>query len=108
MEKKIILKKLISKILILICLFLINYNAYANNQIPIKELQKFINIIEHVKKFYIKDIKDNILFEKAIEGLLFNLDPHSKYMNKKQFSQLKEKSIGKINGLGIEIIIENN
>ena len=93
-------------IIILICL--VSVNIQAKNQIPIKELQRFINIIEHVKKFYIKDVKDSLLFEKAIEGMLSKLDPHSKYMNKKQFSNLKDNSIGKINGLGIEIIIENS
>ena len=103
-----IIKKFLNKLIVLILLYFISFNLYANNQIPIKELQRFINIIEHVKKFYIKDVKNNLLFEKAIEGMLSKLDPHSKYMNKKQFSCLKENSVGKINGLGIEIIIENN
>ena len=95
-------------LLILIVLIFFNFNLYANNKIPIKDLQKFINIIEHIKKFYIKDINNNILFEKAITGILGKLDPHSRYMNKKEFSFLKENSIGKINGLGIEIIIEKS
>lgn len=102
------INKYLLKILILIVFIIINFKIAAENEIPIKELQKFINIVEHVKKFYIKDIKDNLLFEKAIEGMLSKLDPHSKYLNKKQFSHLKENSIGKINGLGIEIIIESN
>ena len=107
-KKKNFITTFFSKSLFLLLLIFLNFNAYADNKIPIKELQRFINIIEHVKKFYIKDIKDNILFEKAIEGMLSKLDPHSQYMNKRQFSNLKENSIGKINGLGIEIIIESN
>lgn len=64
-------------------------------------------IIELIKRDYVENIDDEKFFELSINGLLSNLDPHSSYLNKKEFDQIKIETGGKFSGLGIVVSIEN-
>ncbi|HSQ97853.1 MAG TPA: S41 family peptidase [Rickettsiales bacterium] len=64
-------------------------------------------IIELIKRDYVEDIDNEKFFEISINGLLSNLDPHSAYLNKKEFDQIKVETGGKFSGLGIVVSAEN-
>lgn len=75
--------------------------------LPIYELRIFTEIFAKIKNDYVEKIDDRTLIEHAIRGMLEGLDPHSSYLDEKSYIELKENTIGKFGGLGIEIGIEN-
>lgn len=68
-----------------------------------KYIDKFSLAFMHIKKLYVKDISDEQLFDNAISGMLNNLDPHSRYLDAKDFSDLNRMTNGNFVGLGVEI-----
>jgi carboxyl-terminal processing protease len=76
-------------------------------QLPLLDLDRFTTVIEHIKNYYVKDVDDSTLFENAIRGMLAGLDPHSAYLDKEEFAELKASTSGKFGGLGIEVTTED-
>jgi carboxyl-terminal processing protease len=76
-------------------------------QIPLTELERFTTVLEHVKNYYVKDVGDDELFENSIHGMLTGLDPHSAYLDKEEFAELKASTSGKFGGLGIEVTVDD-
>lgn len=78
-----------------------------SQKLPVEEVQRFTTVIEHVKNYYVNSIEDQKLFENAIRGMLAGLDPHSTYLNKEEFEDLKLSTTGKFGGLGIEVTLRD-
>jgi carboxyl-terminal processing protease len=72
-----------------------------------KELNLFGDVFEKVRSNYVDDTSDNTLIEGAINGMLTSLDPHSNYLNAKNFNDMKVQTRGEFGGLGIEVSMEN-
>lgn len=64
-------------------------------------------IADLVKRDYVEDVDDEKFFELSVNGLLTGLDPHSSYLNKKDFDQIKVETDGKFSGLGIVVSVDN-
>ena len=73
----------------------------------LKLLDLFGDVFERVRSDYVEDVTDQQLIEAAINGMLTNLDPHSSYMNAKQFQEMRVQTRGEFGGLGIEVTMEN-
>lgn len=71
--------------------------------IPVKDLQRLATVVAEIKKYYIKDVDDNTLFNNAINGMLVGLDPHSEYLTKDDLQDLELVTVGKFSGIGIEV-----
>ena len=54
-----------------------------------------------------QDISDKELFDNAIKGMLEGLDPHSTFLNEKDFKDLQIGTKGEFGGLGIEVTMED-
>ena len=78
-----------------------------NSKLPIDDLQRFSTVLENIKNYYVNPIDDHILFNNAIRGMLNGLDPHSSYLDKDEFTDLKVSTTGKFGGLGIEVTLED-
>ena len=63
--------------------------------------------MERAKSSYVEEVSDKQLIEAAINGMLTSLDPHSSYMDGKDFKYMSEQTKGKFGGLGIEVTMEN-
>src|SRR2546421_2966029 len=81
--------------------------AYSNNPETYKELNLFGDVFELVRGNYVDDVTDDTLVEGAINGMLTALDPHSNYLNAKNFNDMKVQTRGEFGGLGIEVSMEN-
>jgi carboxyl-terminal processing protease len=68
-----------------------------------RQLDKFAQIMDAVKRTYVKDVSDEALIDGALSGMLSSLDPHSTYMNKEMYKKMQEETSGEFGGLGIEI-----
>ena len=79
----------------------------GNSAETYKELNLFGEVFERVRAEYVDDVSDDTLVESAINGMLTALDPHSNYLNTKNFNDMKVQTRGEFGGLGIEVSMEN-
>lgn len=70
-------------------------------------LNQFTNVLRIVQQRYVEDINLSDLVRKAVEGMLYSLDPHSSYLDEDDYRELNIKTQGKFGGLGIHISIRN-
>ena len=66
------------------------------------QLNLFGTVFERIKTSYVEKPDDSKLMEGAINGMISALDPHSRYMNEKGWSDMQETTHGEFGGLGIE------
>lgn len=64
-------------------------------------------VMELIKKVYVKETNDKQLVESAISGMLSELDPHSSFLNEKEFDEMKTVTKGEFGGIGVEIMVES-
>src|SRR5262245_54043032 len=79
----------------------------ANTAETYKQLNLFGDVFEIVRNGYVDDVTDDTLVEGAINGMLTSLDPHSNFLNAKNFTDMKVQTRGEFGGLGIEVSMEN-
>src|SRR5438874_3972052 len=79
----------------------------SNNADTYKQLNLFGDVFELVRADYVDEVSDETLVEGAINGMLTALDPHSNYLNSKNFTDMKVQTRGEFGGLGIEVSMES-
>ena len=93
-----------------IYIFIIAFSSssYASNndEEKYKYLDLFGQVFDRVRSSYVEEVSDQELIEKAIDGMLSGLDPHSGYMNEEIWKEMQMDTKGKFGGLGIEITME--
>ncbi|HUA55390.1 MAG TPA: S41 family peptidase [Candidatus Sulfotelmatobacter sp.] len=72
-----------------------------------RQLNLFGEVFERVRADYVEPVSDEQLVEAAINGMLTSLDPHSSYLNPKNFRDMQVQTRGEFGGLGIEVTMEN-
>ncbi|MGC2342316.1 MAG: S41 family peptidase, partial [Methyloceanibacter sp.] len=72
-----------------------------------RELDVFGEVLERVRADYVDKPDDSKLIESAIDGMLSALDPHSSYMDAKEFRDMQVQTRGEFGGLGLEVSMEN-
>jgi carboxyl-terminal processing protease len=73
-----------------------------------KQLDLYADVFEIVRNQYFKPVPDEKLVEASLNGMLSSLDPHSGYMNAKEFAAMSSDTIkGEFGGLGLEVTQEN-
>jgi carboxyl-terminal processing protease len=60
-----------------------------------------------VKSSYVEPVTDKKLAEGAVKGMLAALDPHSSYMDAKEFKEMMVQTRGEFGGLGMQVTMEN-
>lgn len=81
--------------------------AAAHSDNTYSQLNLFGEVFEKVKSDYVEKPDDSKLVEGAINGMISSLDPHSRYMNEKGWSEMQETTHGEFGGLGIEVTMED-
>jgi len=81
--------------------------AASSNAETYKQLNLFGDVFDRVRADYVEEPDEQQMIEAAINGMLASLDPHSSYMNKKQFQDMSVQTRGEFGGLGIEVTMEN-
>lgn len=75
--------------------------------LPLKELRTFTEIFNRIKTDYVERVEDKKLIEDAIHGMLSRLDPHSAFLDKQSFNEMRIGTEGQFGGLGIEVTMED-
>jgi carboxyl-terminal processing protease len=66
-------------------------------------LTLFGEVFEKVRADYVAPVKDRDLIDNALNGMLTGLDPHSSYMDAKQYRDMQITTKGEFGGLGLEV-----
>jgi carboxyl-terminal processing protease len=82
------------------------YSATPGNSQIYKQLDLFGDVLERVRTDYVEPPDDAMLIDSAINGMLSALDPHSAYLNPKNFRDMQVQTKGEFGGLGIEVTME--
>ena len=79
----------------------------ASNADTYKQLNLFGDVFDRVRADYVEEPNESVMIEAAINGMLAALDPHSSFMNAKQYEEMSVQTKGEFGGLGIEVTMEN-
>jgi carboxyl-terminal processing protease len=71
-----------------------------------KQLDLFMDVFQRVKADYVDRVDDEKLIKGAIEGMLSSLDPHSSYLDARDFQQLRTQTDGNYGGIGLAVTME--
>jgi len=69
----------------------------------LESLRKFNYVTETIEKYYVDDIKLQEIVDKALKGLMQELDAHSSYLDKKASKDMSIQTQGEFGGLGITV-----
>lgn len=72
-----------------------------------RELDQFMSVFERVRSDYVDKVDDQALIRGAIDGMLSSLDPHSAFLDKRDFQNLRTQTEGSYGGLGLTVSLED-
>jgi len=73
----------------------------------LQSLAKFTKVISIVEQYNVDEVTIEELMDKALDGMLQNLDAHSNYLTQKDYKKLKVQTSGEFGGLGITVGIKD-
>lgn len=80
--------------------------AVGSERLPLDDLRLFVEVFERIRASYVEPVDDRKLFENAIRGMLSSLDPHSAYLDSKDFEDLQNATTGEFEGIGLDVGME--
>jgi carboxyl-terminal processing protease len=72
-----------------------------------REIDQFMSVFERVRADYVEKVDDSKLMKGAIEGMLASLDPHSSYLDARDFENMRTQTDGNYGGLGLQVTQED-
>ena len=78
----------------------------ATASLPLEDIRTLSEVFGKIKEHYVEDVTDKQLLENAIRGMLSGLDPHSSYLDKEGYQDLRVSTTGEFGGLGIVVGME--
>ncbi len=72
-----------------------------------KGLKLFTDVLEIVTEKYVDEVDTGELIEKAIQGMVHSLDPHSSLLAPEAYEDLRIDTKGNFTGIGIHITLRN-
>jgi len=78
-------------------------NKTSNAKEKLEAYIKFTQILNVIEKEYVDEVNTTALVDKALKGLMANLDAHSTFMDTKSYKDLTVQTKGEFGGLGISV-----
>ena len=72
-------------------------------KVPLDEIRRYVTVFNAIRQAYVNPVNDRELMASAVRGLLFDLDPHSAYLEKADAEQFDEQTRGSYDGVGVEL-----
>ncbi|WP_333587574.1 S41 family peptidase [Phenylobacterium sp.] len=89
----------------------VSQQAQASANQPSREtyrmLELFGDVLDIVERQYVTEVDETKLIESAVDGMLTSLDPHSGYLTRQSFDEMRDTTRGEYGGLGIEVTSED-
>jgi carboxyl-terminal processing protease len=70
-----------------------------------RQYDAFASAVAAIEDSYVDEVDVEQLVSRAIGGMLQTLDPHSNFMDARQYARLRERQEGRYYGLGIQISV---
>ncbi|HPO52306.1 MAG TPA: S41 family peptidase [bacterium] len=92
--------------------FLLGFNlelsqARKNEEELYRELERFVSVVNIVKKEYVSPVDDKKLIYGALKGMLSSLDPYSAFLEPEASKELQMETSGEFEGVGMEITLKD-
>jgi len=81
-------------------------NAKTATALPFEDAELFAEVLERIRAEYVDEVSQQKLIEAAIRGMLSDLDPHSAYLDRAQFDEVRISTSGEYSGVGIEVTLQ--
>ena len=72
-----------------------------------REMEQFMSVFDRVRNDYVDQVDDADLIKGAIDGMLASLDPHSGFLDARDFENLRTQTDGNYGGLGLSVTMED-
>ncbi|MCF8709442.1 S41 family peptidase [Rhizorhapis sp. SPR117] len=72
-----------------------------------RTLDEFMDVFQRVRADYVDKVDDEKLIKGAIDGMLASLDPHSSFLDARDFENLRTQTDGAYGGLGLSVTMED-
>jgi carboxyl-terminal processing protease len=72
-----------------------------------RELDEFVGVLNRIRAEYVDEVDQKKLIRGAIDGMLNSLDPHSSYLDARDFTNLMSTTDGNYGGLGLTVTMED-
>jgi carboxyl-terminal processing protease len=72
-----------------------------------RQLELFGKVYDTVRRTYVEQPDDKKLIESALNGMVSGLDPHSNYMDSKNFQDMQTQTSGQFGGLGMQVTMKD-
>ena len=79
----------------------------AKSEETYEELKVFSDVIELIEREYVDEVDTKELIQKAIQGMVQSLDPHSSLLPLEAYEDLQIDTKGKFTGIGIHITMQD-
>lgn len=79
----------------------------ASSDESYKSLKTFTDVLEIVEKNYVDEVDAKELINKAIQGMVHSLDPHSALLPPEAYDELQIDTKGEFGGIGIVITMQD-
>lgn len=77
--------------------------ASRGNDDPFAFLGELGRVVAATERYYVEPVGRQRLLEGALRGMVEKLDPHSAWLDTKEYRELVEETEGKFGGVGIEV-----
>lgn len=84
-----------------------NADGNPEYQLTLEQMRTFTEVFSRIKQDYVEEVDDETLMKAAIRGMLSDLDPHTAFLDQREYDNLEEDTSGRFNGIGIEVVQSN-
>ena len=72
-----------------------------------RQIDRFMAAFERVRGEYVERVDDEKLIKGAIDGMLASLDPHSSFLDVRDYDNLRTQTDGNYGGLGLQVTLDD-
>ncbi|WP_457570994.1 S41 family peptidase [Desulfovulcanus sp.] len=101
------LAHILGTLVLLVLFFVTPGSSLAKNTNNYESLKRFSQVLYLIEQNYVQEKDREDLIKGAIQGMLQELDPHSSYIDLKEFKLMQEEFSGEFGGIGIQIGIKD-
>ena len=80
-------------------------NNLSGQELSADHMRLLVEVMERVKQDHVEPIDDAALLEKAIRGMVGDLDPHSAYLDADEYLDIRASTNGRYSGVGLEVSV---
>ncbi len=75
----------------------------APGPLPADDERVLAEVLDRVKAEYVEPVSDRQLMSNAVRGMLAELDPHSQYLDAREYEEIRINTSGSYSGVGLEL-----